>query len=115
MGKVINRTKEILVIGYLSLAENFFTRLKGLMGKEITKNEGLLIRPCNSVHTFFMKMPIDVIFLDEEDKVIHKISNMQQRKVSPIVKGSKYVIEGYPGVFDSAEIGDKIEVVRRVV
>lgn len=111
MEKLINCTKDSVILTDLHRAETFFSRLQGLMGKEITKDEGLLIRPCNSVHTFFMKMPIDVIFLDKNDRVVHKLSNMQQRKVSKLVRGAKYAIEGYPGVFDEVAVGDKIETV----
>lgn len=108
----MNETKDKVILTDLSRAETFSSRLKGLMGKEITKSEGLLIKPCSSIHTFFMKMPIDVIFLNEDDEVIHKILNMQQRKVSPIIKGAKYAIEGYPGVFDGIDEGDKISFER---
>lgn len=108
MEKLVNKRTDSVLIEDLDRAESFFTRLKGLMGKEITNKEGLLIRPCNSVHTFFMKMPIDVVFLDKNDKVVHKIMNMQQRQISPIVKGAKYAIEGYPGVFDEVMVGDQL-------
>lgn len=108
---VMNETKNKEILVDLKRADTFTTRLRGLMGKTISEEEGLLIQPCNSVHTFFMKMAIDVIFLDKEDVVLHKISNMQQRSMSPLVKGAKYVIEGYPGVFDSTEVGDKIKII----
>ena len=115
MGILVNKTKEKEILNELTHANTFITRFMGLMGKEITRDEGLLIRPCNSIHTFFMKMAIDVIFLNNNDEVVHKISNMQKRKASPIIKGSKYVIEAYPGVFDSVDLGDKIEVIQREV
>ena len=110
MEKLINQSQDKVLLNDLHRAEAFFSRLRGLMGKTITKDEGLLIRPCNSVHTFFMKMPIDVLFLNEDDVVIRKVSNMQQRRVSPIVRGAKYAIEGHPGVFDGVAVGDTLTV-----
>lgn len=109
--KLINKTNDKEVLSKLNRANTFITRFIGLMGKTINPNEGLLIKPCSSIHTFFMKMEIDVIFLDKNNQVIHKISNMQKRKISPVIKGAKSVIEGYPGVFDSTNVGDMIEMV----
>jgi uncharacterized protein len=53
------------------LADTFWTRFRGLLGrKELAEREGLLIRPASSVHTLFMRFPIDVVFLDREDTVV---------------------------------------------
>lgn len=49
----------------LHIASSFLSRLRGLHGKpELGCNEGLLIIPCRSIHTFFLRTPIDVVFLD---------------------------------------------------
>ena len=50
----------------VELAENFFSRLRGLMfRKKLGKGRGLLLTPCNSVHMLFMRFAIDVVYLDE--------------------------------------------------
>ena len=50
-------------------AITFFSRLKGLIGtKSIRSNEAILFSDCKMVHSFFMSIPIDVIFLDDENK-----------------------------------------------
>ena len=42
-------------------------RMKGLLGRSgLAPDEGLLIRPATSIHTWFMRFPIDVVFLDRE-------------------------------------------------
>ena len=52
--------------------ETFVERTRGLLGtRGLTAEEGLLISPCNSVHTFFMRFPIDVVFLDRNNTVMH--------------------------------------------
>ena len=57
------------------LADNPFTRMRGLLGrKKLALGHGLLIRPTWSVHTFFMRFTIDVVFLDRELRVL-KISH----------------------------------------
>jgi uncharacterized protein len=56
-----------LVCERTSVADSPFTRLKGLLGRErLDPGEGLLLRPASSVHTCFMRFPIDVVFLNRE-------------------------------------------------
>jgi uncharacterized membrane protein (UPF0127 family) len=83
------------------------------MGRpSIPENTGLMIKPCNSVHCFFMKFPIDVIFLDKEDRVVHIAEGMTPGSISPIVKGANYVIEANAITLSgNIMIGDKIKVV----
>ena len=48
------------------VADSPVTRMKGLLGrKELKPGEGLLLRPASSIHTFFMRFPIDAVFLDD--------------------------------------------------
>ena len=60
------------------VADRVLSRMKGLLGKRaLPTGEGLLIRPAPSIHTFFMRFPIDVVFLSRRGEVL---------KVSPDVK-----------------------------
>ena len=55
----------------LDVTTTLFDRLKGWMGrKSIEERDALLIRPCNSVHTWFMHVPIDVVFLDRALRIL---------------------------------------------
>lgn len=106
-----NKTKGSLLIKQLNIADTFVSRFLGLMGKTVEPTEGLLIKPCNSIHCMFMKIPIDVIFVNEDNKVVHKILNMKPWTLSPIIKTSKYVVESPIGRFTDVNIGDEIEIV----
>ena len=65
------------------LAETFLSRLIGLMFKEkLVDADGLLIDPCRSIHTFFMKYSLDIVFLSEENKVIKIIRHMKPWRLS---------------------------------
>lgn len=77
----------------LKVADNFIARLKGWMLKVPGPGDALLIRPCSSVHTFFMRVPIDVVFLDRDGKVVHIIENLKPWRLSPWVRGSCMVLE----------------------
>lgn len=51
----------------IEIAETFFSRLRGLMGRShLDAGHGLLLAPCNSIHMLFMRFAIDVIYLDKE-------------------------------------------------
>ncbi len=53
------------------MATNVALRFRGLMGKkELPAGEGILLRPCASVHTMFMRFPIDVVFCDRDLRVL---------------------------------------------
>lgn len=68
-------------------AERFFERLKGLMGKG-SADPGLLIPACNSIHTFFMKVPIDAVFTGPGGKVIKIIPGLRPWSIVPPVSGA---------------------------
>ena len=59
------------------VARSFFQRAKGLIGLSgLEKGTGLLILKCNCIHTFFMRFPIDAVFLDANGNVVKKVSNI---------------------------------------
>lgn len=94
----------------LQIAETFSARLMGLMGKTLKDSEGLLIRPCNSIHCFFMKIPIDVVFLNNDNVVIHRIDGMKPWSVSPIIKNAALVIEANTGALKEITIGMRLSL-----
>jgi uncharacterized membrane protein (UPF0127 family) len=61
----------------VQLASDPWSRFWGLTGRrELPPGHGLLITPCSSIHMFFMRFPIDVVFLDRDDivvKIVHGI------------------------------------------
>jgi uncharacterized protein len=53
------------------VADSPWTRMRGLLGRHgLDSGEGLLLRPTGSVHTFFMRFPIDVVFLSRDGEVL---------------------------------------------
>ena len=53
------------------VADSPWPRMRGLLGRRgLESGEGLLLRPTGSVHTFFMRFPIDVVFLSREGEVL---------------------------------------------
>ena len=97
----------------VKVADTLFTRMKGLLGKkELPQGEALWIKPCFSVHTFFMKFAIDVIFLSKENQVIAAVSNLSPNRMTRLYPQSFSVLELPIGTIDATNttIGDKIEI-----
>lgn len=60
-----------VVCEHLLVAARPLRRMRGLLGRaSLPSGEGILLRPAGSVHTFFMRFPIDVVFLDRDDVVV---------------------------------------------
>ena len=65
MTQTLRREDGTIVCERCTVAESPLTRLRGLLGRDgLEPGEGLLLRPASSVHTYFMRFPIDVVFLD---------------------------------------------------
>src|SRR5215467_10662651 len=85
-------------------------RVRGLIGRE--DFEGVLIlRPCRQVHTFRMRMAIDVAFCDRYGFVLHAVT-MTPRRVSRLVWRSYFAIEAPQGAFARWKLvpGDVVEI-----
>ena len=78
----------------IEIAESFERRLIGLMfQKGLDENTGLLITRCNSIHTFFMRFPIDVIFLNEKYEIIKIIENLKPWRFTRMYFKATQVLE----------------------
>ena len=77
-----NQTRENIVCPRCQLADNLWTRGKGLLGrKSLDENEGILLVPGNSIHMFGMKFSIDVIYLTRDDIVTDWVGNIAPGKM----------------------------------
>jgi uncharacterized protein len=73
---------------------DLFFRIKGLLGRSsLSEEEGLLLRPCNSIHMFFMQFPIDALFLSKENKILHIAHAIKPWRISRLVLGAESVLE----------------------
>jgi uncharacterized membrane protein (UPF0127 family) len=101
-------------------ADDAASRSKGLLGREsLDADEGLWIvqpplawlAPCPTIHTFFMKFPIDVLFLDGGLQVRRVIENMKPWRLSPWVLAAHSILELKGGVLNgSVRAGDRLEM-----
>lgn len=65
------RKDEIVVVADVRVARTFLSRLLGLMGRRpMARGQGLYFPRCRSIHTCFMRFPIDLVFLDTNYRVV---------------------------------------------
>ena len=92
--RVINCDTGAVLAERAELASSFLARFVGLMGRPgLRPGGGLVIIPCNSVHMFFMRFPLDILHLDKEGRVLRALPDLKPWSVGPIVRGSHAVVE----------------------
>ena len=110
MQEAWNETKDTLVAVIVRLADNPWSRFRGLMGRRsLPEGEGLHIIPCNSVHTFFMRFTMDAIFLDKEARVVKVVPEMKPFRAAVGGRGAHSVLELPAGAAAIAKVeaGDR--------
>jgi len=110
---VINLTKKSWLATKVRKADNFLTRLVGLLKRtQLGPEEALWLMPSKGIHTVGMKFPIDVVFLNKEFFVVGLISGMLPYRVSGVHMRGYSVIELPSGTIKKSrtEIGDQFEI-----
>lgn len=90
-------------------ARTLWQRLRGLIARpKLKSGEGLLITPCNSVHTIGMRYPLDLVFLDKDGGVVKCVTGIQPWRVSAARK-ARHTLELVAGSIAEANIavGDR--------
>lgn len=102
----IDKKEDIKIEVDFDIADTFYRKLKGLMFKK-TIDRPLIFYKCKQVHTFFMKIPIDVYFFDENMKIIDCQEAIKPNKIGRYIKSAYGVIESSANS-KLLEIGDEI-------
>ncbi len=92
------------------VADSTMRRLRGLLGrKDLPSGHGVLLRPAWSIHTAFMRFPIDVIFLDADQVVIKIVPRLTAFKTASC-RGAREIVELRAGECDrrGLSIGDRV-------
>ena len=106
-----NLTRNTALVTAGRSADNFWTRFVGLMGVAgLAPGEGLLITRCNSIHTHFMRFPIDVLYVSRALEVVHVDRAMAPWRFGRIHCQSSFVVEIPAGAAAGTEVGDVLGV-----
>lgn len=105
--------REQKIINHLEVAESFVDRGIGLLNHStLLIDQAMWIKPCNNIHTFFMKFRIDCVFLNKELVIVSLFKNVRPfRVILPQWKANS-VIEFSAGVIDKFDmkIGEQLHV-----
>ena len=109
--RIINQTKKQIISENARLADTALSRVIGLLNRgSLSAGEGLVITQCRSIHMFFMKFSIDVIFVDRKNAVIGLVKRIQPFCMSPYFWRASCAIELPAGAIDATQtvIGDTV-------
>ena len=110
--QVIHAASGKVICYKLKMATSFTDRLRGLMF--ITKMQdmdGLLLKPCNSIHNFFVKFPLDVVFLSSKLEVVKIIREFKPWQISGLYFKASQTLEIPAGKLpEEVRVGDFLEI-----
>lgn len=110
--KILNKTRNVPVAENAQQAATFLARGRGLMfSPPLPSSGGLVIEPCNSIHMFFMRFPLDVIFADKDGRVLFMYKGIKPWRMGRIVKGARCAIELPEGTIErsNTQTGDELD------
>lgn len=110
--KLINLNNDHIIVDHIQLASNFWERFKGLMFTDhLPEDCGLHIRPCRSIHTFFMQYSIDVLHLDSRHQIVGIEENLEPGKIGKSFPSTVEIVELPLGTVKkkSAKVGHRLK------
>lgn len=101
------------VVTRLHRADTPMSRMRGLLGRrELDPDEGMWIEPCDAIHMFGMRFPIDAIFLDDEHRVVKVCEDLAPWRMARGGRFAQSVLELPQGkaAFFNVRVGDRLRI-----
>ena len=100
-----------VLIERLLLAESTAERMRGLLGRTSLEPDcGMLIRPCRSIHMWFMRFPIDAAFLDHDMRVLKVSRNLKPWQLAFAPRKTCCVLEAAAGCLDDIQPSEHLSL-----
>ncbi len=109
--RVINRTRGTILAERGWVADNLWSRMVGLLGRnKLEPGEALLLKGEQAIHMFWMKFAIDVIYLDKEGRVLCAIDTLKPWRLGPYLRRASDVLELPVGTLHATQtrVGDEL-------
>ncbi len=104
-----NLSRGVRLARRVAEARGALARMRGLLGRrELAAGEGLWLRPCRQVHTFFLRFAIDVVFLDRELMVVGICRGLKPWRLSPFFLRARSALELSAGAARGLRPGDRL-------
>jgi len=97
----------------IRVADRWWSRARGLLGRTLGEGEGLLIRPCRAVHMFGMSYPIDVAFLDGGSQVVATYADLRPGRMTRFHRSAETALELPAGQLarTGTRVGDRLKII----
>jgi uncharacterized membrane protein (UPF0127 family) len=112
---VYNQTRECFLGLRVAPADTTFSRLKGLIGKlKLESDQGLWVVPSSGIHTLGVLFPLDLVYLDENYRVIHLVEYFRTFRIAPLRRQAASVLELpiHTIYYSQTQVGDQLVVCR---
>lgn len=111
--KILNKSTNKYISVNTKVASKFMDRFIGLMfTNEMPDCDGLLIKHCNSIHTFFMKYNLDLIFIDANNKIVKIIYDKNKWSATLFYLKANQVLEMKAGTLDrDIKVGEELDFI----
>ncbi len=106
---VYNKASQVILAKDVEITFSFWQRLWGMIGKrKLPDGYGLLLKPCNAIHSFFMSFPFDAVFLNNDLVIVYIIESMPPFRFSHFVRTACSVLELPDGTvrYTGCKVGD---------
>jgi uncharacterized membrane protein (UPF0127 family) len=111
--RVINRTTGQTLAERAPVADTIWTRFRGLqLRPDLPRGEGLVVLPCESIHMFFMRFPIDAVFATREGRVVRVGRRCRPWTVGPFAPRALYCVELPAGAAAQTSEGHTLQLER---
>ena len=114
MIRLVNESRGgVLLADQVRVADGFAARARGWLGHRPRPGEGLVLIPCRAIHSWFMRGPIDVAFVDASGRILHAIHRLPPFR-SARRPGARCVVELAPGILEATgtQVGDRLGLYR---
>lgn len=116
--RLLNQTRQIEVASHVEVADSFWSRSRGLLGRDSLADGhtlwilGTRLVACNSIHTWFMRFAIDAVFVDRDLRVRKIYRDLGPWRVTAPAAGAFSVFELPAGTLakKTIEVGDQLHV-----
>jgi uncharacterized protein len=81
--RLVNATRSLLLAKTIEAALDSRARRRGLVGRQVLSSDvAFVISPSSAIHTFGMRFPIDVIFVNRNGRILKKVIGMKPRRLA---------------------------------
>jgi uncharacterized membrane protein (UPF0127 family) len=110
---VYNQTRETFLSLTVAVADTIFARLKGFIGRlRLRADEGIWMVPSRGIHTLGVRVPLDLIYLDENLRVIHLEEHFPTFWIAPLRTQAESVLElpSHTIYSSQTQVGDQLVI-----